>query len=128
MYAIYLVCDIEIRLRNQGRKQRNADRTMGMTTTRAGVGTTRSGGTNNNRDKSNTRQPETFSYSPSKHSPVKRREDQSTVHADVGENDEGDDGVEGLRPLEIDSKDEQEFNTTLAGASTLRGGLKVVIA
>jgi hypothetical protein len=30
-------------IRKQGRKQRNADRTMGMTTTRAGVGTTRSG-------------------------------------------------------------------------------------
>lgn len=83
---------------------------------------------NNNQDKSNTRQPETFSYSPSKHSPVERREGQSTVHADARENDEGNDQVEEPRPLETDSKDEQEFNTISAGASTLRGGLKIVIA
>jgi hypothetical protein len=81
-----------------------------------------------NQDKSNTRRPEAFSYSPPKHSPVKGGESQSTVHADARENDEGNDRVEGLRPLETDSKDEQESNTISAGASTLRGGLEIVIA
>jgi hypothetical protein len=83
---------------------------------------------NNNQDKSNTHQPETSSYSPTKQSPVKRREDQSAVHADARENDERKHQVEGVRPLETDSKDEQESNTISAGASTLRGGLKILIA
>jgi hypothetical protein len=83
---------------------------------------------NNNQDRSNTRQPETFSYSPSKHSSVKRREDRLAVHADARENDKGDDHVEGPRPLETDSKDVQESSTVSASASTLRGGSKIVMA
>jgi hypothetical protein len=36
--------------------------------------------------------------------------------------------VEGPRPLETDSKDEQESSTISASASTLRGGSKIVMA